>query len=165
MKHLIVAMDKNNAIGFNGDLPWGRGLKDDLANLKRLTTGTSIIMGRKTFESIGSMPLPNRENIVVSRTPTGIKGVMTAGTLNSAYALARRPIFVIGGGQIYAQAIDDMDALYVTRVDAVFKNADVFFPEIDESKWCETAREHFAADERNDYPFDIVRYERLAIPQ
>jgi dihydrofolate reductase len=160
MKSLIVAMDRNNAIGFANDLPWGRGLKDDLANFKKLTTGASVIMGRKTFESIGSRPLPNRENIVVSRTPTGVKGVLTAGSLDSAYALARYPIFVIGGGQIYKQALSDMDVLYVTRVDAEFVEADVFFPEIDMTVWREVSWERYEADERNMYNFDIVKYER-----
>ena len=160
MKHLIVAMDKHNAIGFNGDLPWGRGLKDDLANFKRLTTGTSIIMGRKTFESIGSRPLPNRENIVVSHTPTGVQGVLTAGTLSSAYALARYPIFVIGGGQIYEQALNDMDVLYVTQVDAEFPEANVFFPQINCQDWQEVSRDRHEAAEGNAYAFDIVRYER-----
>ena len=160
MKSLIVAMDRSNAIGFANDLPWGRGLKDDLANFKKLTTGASIIMGRKTFESIGSRPLPNRENIVVSRTPTGVKGVLTAGSLESAYALARYPIFVIGGGQIYKQALSDMDVLYVTRVDAEFVEADVFFPEIDPVVWKEVSRERYEADEWNAYNFTIITYEK-----
>lgn len=160
MNTMIVALDRNNAIGFNGDLPWGHGLKDDLANFKKLTTGASIIMGRKTFESIGSKPLPNRENIVVSSNPTGVQGVLTAGTLNSAYALARYPIFVIGGGQIYEQALDDMDILYVTQVDAEFPEANVFFPQINSQDWQEVSRDRREADERNAYAFDIVRYER-----
>ena len=131
MKSLIVAFDKNQAIGLNGDLPWGRGLKDDLARFKKLTTNSSIIMGRKTFQSIGAKPLPNRENIVLSRTATGVNGVLTAGSLQSAYALSRYPIFVIGGGQVYAEAIDGVDILYVTEVDVEFSDATVFFPIID----------------------------------
>lgn len=158
MKTMIVAMDKNNAIGFNNDLPWGRGLKDDLANFKKATTGTSIIMGRKTFESIGSRPLPNRENIVVTSQATGVKGVLSAVSLESAYTLARYPIMVIGGGQIYAAALADMNRLIVTLVDGDFPKATVFFPEIDSSKWREDSREHFEADERNAYSFDIVTY-------
>ena len=85
---MIVAYDQHRAIGKHGNLPWGRSLPADLAHFKKLTTGASVIMGRKTFESIGSRPLPNRENIVISRTPTGVPGVLTAVTLSSALALA-----------------------------------------------------------------------------
>lgn len=159
---MIVAMDEHNAIGFENDLPWGRGLKDDMMNFRKLTTGKSIVMGRKTFESIGSRPLPDRQNIVVSRSgPTGVKGVLTAYSLEAAYALAQYDIFVIGGGQVYAEAIDDMDVLYVTEVDAEFPEATVFFPEIDARKWRETSCTHHDADGRNKYAFDIVKYERI----
>ncbi len=162
MKSLIVAFDKNQAIGLNGDLPWGRGLKDDLARFKKLTTNSSIIMGRKTFQSIGAKPLPNRENIVLSRTATGVDGVLTAGSLQSAYALARYPIFVIGGGQVYAEAIDGVDILYVTEVDVEFTDATVFFPSIDTSIWQEVDRQHQPADERNRYSCDFVEYRKIA---
>ncbi len=110
MKSMIVAIDKNNGIAVGNDLPWGRGLPDDLAYFKKMTQGASIIMGRKTFESLGK-PLPNRENIVVSSRPTGVNSVLTAGSLDAAYALARYPVFVIGGGQIYTAALDDMDTV------------------------------------------------------
>ncbi len=161
MKTIIVAVDKNNAIGFKNDLPWGRGLKDDLANFKRVTTGGTVIMGRKTFESIGSRPLPNRENIVVSRNPTGIKGVLSALSLEAAYAIARNEIFVIGGGQIYEQAIDDMDRLIVTHVDAEFPEATVYFPHVNKHDWAEISREHYETGERNTQAFDIVTYKRI----
>ncbi len=159
MKAIVVAMDRQNGIGADNDLLWQRDLPADLAHFKRLTSGGSIVMGRKTFESIGR-PLPDRENIVVSSTPTGVKGVLTAVSLPSAYELARYPIFVIGGGQIYAQSIDDMDVLYVTEVDAEFAQATVFFPAIDSNVWREASREHHEADERNKYAFDFVTYER-----
>lgn len=158
MRSIIVAMDRNNAIGFGNELPWGLALKDDLEHFRRSTRGGSIIMGRKTFESMGSRPLPDRENIVVSRNPTGVKGVLSALSLEAAYALARYPLYVIGGGQIYKQAIDDMDQLIVTHVDAEFENADVYFPSIDLSVWQETQREHYETSDRNKYPFDIVYY-------
>jgi dihydrofolate reductase len=160
MKSLVVAMDRRGAIGFDGDLPWGRSLKDDLANFRRLTTDASVIMGRKTFESIGSKPLPKRENIVVSHSPTGVDGVLTAADLESAYALARYPVCIIGGAQIYAQSLGDMDRLYVTHVDAKFADASVYFPDIDWSLWEEVSRDHYDADDRNAYPFDIVAYEK-----
>ena len=159
MKSIIVAVDQKLGIGAKNDLLWMRDLPDDLAHFKRLTTNTSVIMGRNTFESLGR-PLPNRENIVVSHSPVGVSGVLTASSLASAYALARYPIFVIGGGRIYADAIADMDRLYVTEVDAEFPQATVFFPAIDASVWTEVRREHHVADERNKYAFDFVIYDR-----
>lgn len=157
---MIVAVDKNLGIGAKNDLLWMRELPDDLANFKKLTTGSSVIMGRNTFDSIGK-PLPNRENIVISHRPVGVEGVLTAADLSSAYQLARFPIFVIGGGRIYRDAIADMDRLYVTEVDAEFPQATVFFPHIDNDIWQETAREHHDSDERNAYAFDFVVYDRI----
>lgn len=159
MKAIVVAVDKNNGIGADNDLLWQRDLPADLARFKKLTTGGSVIMGRKTFESIGR-PLPNRENIVVSSKPTGVQGVLTANSLASAYELARYPVFVIGGGQIYTQATNDVDRLYVTEVDASFPQATVFFPQIDKRIWSEISREHHEADEKNKYAFDFVVYDR-----
>ncbi len=159
MKAIVVAMDRNNGIGADNDLLWQRDLPADLAHFKKLTTGGSIIMGSRTFESIGR-PLPERENIVVSSKPTGVKGVLTAVSIEAAYELARYPIFVIGGGQVFAQTIEDMDVLYVTEVDAEFPQATVFFPPIDKNIWKEASREHHEADERNKYAFDFVTYER-----
>ena len=161
MKAIVVAMDKNRGIGADNDLLWQRDLPADLAHFKKLTTGKSIIMGRKTYESIGR-PLPDRQNIVVSRSgPTGVSGVLTAYSLQAAYALAQYDVFVIGGGQIYSQAIDDMDRLYVTYVDAEFPQATVFFPQINCDVWQEISRDHHEADERNKYAFDFVTYERI----
>ncbi len=156
---MVVAIDKNRGIGADNDLLWQRDLPADLAHFKRVTTGGSIVMGCKTFDSIGR-PLPERQNIVLSGTPTGVKGVITAGSLKAAYAIAQFPIFVIGGGSVYEQAMSDVDRLYVTEVDAAFPQATVFFPAIDMSVWQETSREHHQADERNKYAFDFVVYER-----
>lgn len=159
MKSIIVAIDKNHGIGSNNDLLWGRDLPDDLAYFKRTTKNSSVIMGRKTFESMGR-PLPDRENIVVSHSPTSVPGTLSAASLVSAYELARYPVFVIGGGQIYKEAIDDMDRLYVTEVNAEFPEATVFFPTIDSKEWKEVSREHHDADDRNKYAFDFVVYDR-----
>lgn len=155
-KSMIVAYGKNREIGTRGDLPWGRSLPADLANFKRLTTGSTIIMGRKTFESVGSRPLPNRENIVLSRTPTGVKGVLTALDLPSAYALARYPVFIIGGATVYEAALKDVDTVYATEVDATFNDADTFFPALG-PEWQEVARTHHPADETNHHPFDLIK--------
>lgn len=160
MKAIVVAMDKNRGIGAENDLLWLHDLPADLAHFKKLTVGKSVIMGRKTFESIGS-PLSDRQNIVVSRSgPIGIKGVLTAHSPEAAYALAQYEVRVIGGGQIFADTIDDMDVLYVTEVDAEFPQATVFFPVIDTNKWREVSREHHEVDEKNKYAFDFVKYER-----
>ena len=158
-KSLIVAYGKNRDMGVNGDLPWGRDLPSDLARFKKLTTNSSVIMGRKTFESIGSSPLPNRENIVVSSKPTGVPGVLTALSLESAYELARYPVFVIGGAALYAAALPTIDIIHATEVEAEFPDADTFFPEVTD-EWRETKREHHEADESNKYPFDFVEYRR-----
>ena len=160
-KSMIVAYGQNREIGLKGDLPWGRSLTADLANFKRLTTGGSIIMGRKTFESIGNRPLPNRENIVLSQTPTEVKGALTALNLASAYALARYPIYVIGGATAYQAALSDVDTIYVTLVDATFPEADTFFPEINMNEWTEVSRSHHEADDRNLYAFDFIEYRRV----
>lgn len=162
MKAIVVAMDKNRGIGAENDLLWLRDLPADLAHFKKLTVGKSVIMGRKTFESIGR-PLPDRQNIVVSRSgPIGVKGVLTAHSLEAAYALAQYDVRVIGGGQIFASTVDDMDVLYVTEVNAEFPQATVFFPEIDKEIWRETSREHHESDGQNKYAFDFVRYDRSA---
>lgn len=161
MKAIVVAVDKNMGIGAKNDLLWQRDLPSDLAHFKKLTTGGSVIMGRNTFDSIGR-PLPNRENIVVTRSPTGIDGVLSASSLTSAYELARYPVFIIGGGQIYKESINDMNRLYVTEVNAEFPQASVFFPTIDSAIWREASREHHEADERNKYAYDFVVYDKNA---
>lgn len=160
MINIVVAYDKNRGIGANNDLLWQRDLPADLAHFKKLTTGKTVIMGRKTFESIGR-PLPNRQNIVVSRRGAiGVKGTLTAASLQTAYDLAQFDSYVIGGGEVYRQALDVVDALYVTEVWASFPSATVFFPEIDASVWKETSRQHYDMDNANKYAFDFVTYER-----
>lgn len=160
MKAIVVATDKNSGIGAKNDLLWQRDLPADLAHFKKITTGGSIIMGRKTYESIGR-PLPNRQNIVVtSGQPIGVTGVLSAASLETAYTLAQFPIFVIGGGSVYKQALGDMDKLFVTEIDADFPQATVFFPEISPQLWREISREHHEADEKNKYAYDFVVYEK-----
>ena len=161
MKAIVVAYDKNRGIGADNDLLWMRDLPADLAHFKKLTTGKSIIMGRKTFESIGSKPLPDRQNIVLSRTPTGVQKVITAGSLGAAYTIAQFPIFVIGGESVFREALETVDTIYATEVQAEFLQASVFFPEIDMNEWQEVSREHHDADEKNKYPFDFVMYTKI----
>jgi dihydrofolate reductase len=161
MKTLLVAYDKNYGIGAHNDLLWQRDLPADLQRFKELTTGNAILMGRKTYESIGR-PLPNRQNIVISRTPDQIEGVTVVGSLEDAYNVVEpgKEVFIIGGGQIYALAIRDADRIFATEVDAAFAHADVFFPAIDKTEWQETDRTHHQTDERNLYNYDFVTYER-----
>jgi len=159
MKTILVAYDKNLGIGAKNDLLWH--LSADLRRFKELTTGNAIIMGRKTYESIGR-PLPNRQNIVISHSPDVIQGVQVVDSLQAAYDAieAGRETFVIGGGQIYALAMDTVDQILATEVDAVFEQADIFFPAVDKRIWQETNRIHHEADERNAYNYDFVTYKR-----
>lgn len=159
MKTIIVAYDKNNAIGAANDLLWKHDLPADLRHFKEVTTGSAIIMGRKTYDSIGR-PLPNRQNIVISRDKSSIDGVKVVASLDQAYAAATTDdVYVIGGGQIYQLAIDGVDRVLATEVDESFK-ADVFFPVINPAIWIEVSREHHTKDDVNKYNYDFVTYER-----
>ncbi len=154
---LIVATERQRGIGINNTLPWR--LPEDLAFFKRTTSGHAIIMGRKTFDSIGR-PLPNRRNIVITRNPGWMQaGVETAGSLQQAAALAGDgeavEAFVIGGAQIYQEALPLAQKLIVTEIDADFR-CDAFFPAIDPALWQETSREsHVSAEHGFRYAFVI----------
>ncbi len=153
---LIVATDRHNGIGVNNTLPWR--LPEDLAFFKRTTSGHAIIMGRKTFDSIGR-PLPNRRNIVVTRNADWAhEGVQRSGSLEEAVKLAGEgEVFVIGGAQIYVDAIQLADKLIVTEIDARY-DCDAFFPAIDPAVWQEISREaHHSADNGWTYSFVIYR--------
>ena len=158
MKSIIVAYDERRGIGAGNDLLWHRDLPADLAHFKQLTMGGSIIMGRKTFESIGRA-LPGRESIVVSHGHIDAVDAIAATSLPDAYAAAHGNIFVIGGGQIYEQVLTDVDLIYATEVHASFPQATVFFPVLG-PEWREVARETHVADERNKYAYDFVTYRK-----
>jgi dihydrofolate reductase len=156
---LIVAMDRKRGIGIDNRLPWK--LPEDLAHFKRTTTGHAIIMGRKTFDSIGR-PLPGRRNIVVTRNPAWHhEGVMTATTPEQACALAQdeQQAFIIGGAELFAQTLALADRMIVTEIAAQFE-CDTFFPEVDQAHWQETGREacHSAA---SGLDYAIVTYDRV----
>lgn len=160
MTNILVAYDQNRAIGANNDLPWGRSLPGDLEMFKKLTMGTSVIMGRKTFESLPPKfrPLPGRENIVLSRNPNlDIEGVICVNSLAAAISAASKEVFVIGGGQIYQEALPVTDTIYATEVQATFPEADTFFPAISDDEWLETYRVHNTQDAHN---YDFVQYKR-----
>ena len=159
---IVVAYDKNRGIGTGGDLPWGRSLPADLAHFKELTTGGAVVMGRKTYESIGGRPLPNRKNIVLS---TGeVAGAIGAKNFAQALQFAseepNQDIFVIGGERVFAEALPEVDTIYATEVDYSFSNADVFFPQINVNQWEEISRTSQKANEQNKYSFDFVEYRR-----
>lgn len=134
----------------------------DMRHFKLLTYNQAVIMGYKTLESM-RRALPDRQNIVISRKPMEIEGATVVTTLDEAYDAVEpgREAWVIGGGQIFALAMDSLDRIYATEVDSDFPSADVFFPAIDKTMWREISREHHEADERNAYAFDFVTYERI----
>ena len=150
---LIAAVGRNRAIGRDNDMPWH--LPEDLAYFKRSTLGHTIVMGRRTYESIGR-PLPGRHTVVVTRQADwSVDGVDVAGTLESALAMASGDeVFVAGGGEVYVQALPLADRLLITEVDQS-PDAQVFFPEVDPAVWREVAREP-----RDGFAF--VTYERRA---
>ena len=159
-KCIIVAIADNNAIGRDNALLWH--ISEDLKFFKRTTMGCPVIMGRKTFESIGR-PLPKRTNIVVSRGFDAPEGIIVVGSLPEAYTVADgsyERCFVIGGGQIYAQALADADRLVVTHVHTVIEDADTFFPHIDPSVWEVEERSEMFRDEESGFDFEFVTYKR-----
>ena len=158
---VIVAAGENNAIGKDNDLIWH--LSDDLKRFKRLTNGHHIIMGRKTFESFPK-PLPNRIHVIITRQKDykAPEGVIVVNSLADALDAARKDNnpFIIGGGEIYKQAIPLADKLEITRVHATFDDADTFFPEINSSVWSEIDRVTHDADEKHNHAFSFITYLR-----
>lgn len=161
---MIAAVADNNVIGKNNQLPWH--LKTDLQRFKKLTENHTIIMGRRCFESIGK-PLPNRTNVVVSsNTDLEIPGCIVKPSLQYAadYANSRYDStpFIIGGGTLYRQAINLVNVLYLTRVHTIIEDGDIFFPELDMSKWDIEHSEDVPADKDNDFDttFMILRRKR-----
>ncbi|MFP5393309.1 MAG: dihydrofolate reductase [Gammaproteobacteria bacterium] len=156
---LVVAMDTRRGIGIHNQLPWR--LPEDLAHFKRITSGHPIVMGRKTFDSIGRA-LPNRRNIVVTRNAGWQHdGVETAASLEAAIALCEGApkVFVIGGGQIFAEAMKIATTIELTEIDGDF-GCDTFFPEINPSEWQESARDaQHSEGSKLDYAFvTLERY-------
>jgi dihydrofolate reductase len=157
---LIAAVAANGAIGKDNALPWR--LKADLAHFKAATLGHPIVMGRKTWESLGR-PLPGRTNIVISRDPGyAAPGAHVVDSLAAAIAACadHQQLFVIGGAQIYALALPLADRLMLTEVDAAI-DGDAFFPAFDRSAFEETARRHQSRDADNDHAADFVDYRRI----
>ena len=160
MLSLIVARAENDVIGSKNDLPWY--IPADLKRFKELTTGHTVVMGRKTFESIIARlghPLPDRHNVVVTRqksfTSKGVTVVHEVAAINDLEG----EIFIIGGAEMYQQTLDFADGLYVTEVHADIPG-DTYFPAIDPSRWHEVSREPHLKNEKNQFDFDFVVYKK-----
>lgn len=163
---LIVAASENNVIGKDNAIPWH--LPDDLKFFRKKTEGHPIIMGRKCYESIGR-PLPNRRNIIVTRDQTyEAPGCEISSSLDEAIMFAGKDhsdeIFVIGGGEIYTQALPFANRIYMTRVHAETEG-DIFFPKIDSNLWRETERTEHPADDTHAFAFTFQTLERSDVLQ
>ena len=166
MISLIAAIGKNYELGKKNTLLWD--LPADMKHFRDITRGHTVIMGQKTFESIGN-PLPNRRNIVVTRnTLFEADGIEISFSLEDTLKSFKNSppaggeeVFVIGGGEIYKQSMDLADRLYITHVDAEFHDADTFFPEIIPIAWNETSHEEHKADTDNAYGYTFSTYEKL----
>jgi dihydrofolate reductase len=165
MISLIAAVGKNNELGKGNNLLWP--LPTDQRYFREITTGHTVIMGRKTFESIGRL-LPNRRNIVITRhADYKADGIEIAHSLNEAIELGKNnpdineEIFIIGGAEIYKQGIALADKLYITKIDAEDKDADAFFPEINMKQWQEISREEHEPDDINLYKYIFLVYTKL----
>ena len=158
---IIAAIDKNNALGFQNRLLFY--LPDDLKRFKALTTGHTVVMGRKTFDSLPKGALPNRRNIVLSRsTKLVLPGAEVYASLEEAlkHCADDEQVFIMGGASVYKQAMPMADRLYMTEIDAEAAEADVYFPAIDHELWHETKRDVRRADDRHPCDYAFVDYER-----
>ena len=158
---IIVVIDKHSAIGKGNDLLCH--LPADLKHFKNTTTGHTVIMGRKTYDSLPKGALPNRRNIVITRNPEfTAERVEVAHSFEQAVEMVQgeEEVFVMGGAQIYNIALPFATNLYLTEIDHQFDDADTFFPEIDYSQWTEESREPHDKDEKNPYPYSFVKLVR-----
>ena len=159
MLSIIVAVAENNVIGKDNDLIWK--LPRDMRHFKETTTGHYIIMGRKTFESNGR-PLPNRTNVIITRDKTyKAEGCIIAHSLEDAIKEAKNDseAFIIGGGVIYELAMPLIDRIYLTKIHHLFEG-DTFFPELNMNEWLITEERFFEPDEKNKYPFTILKLDK-----
>ena len=159
---IIVAIAKNNEIGKKNNLLWS--LPADMKHFREITKGQTVIMGQKTFESIGR-PLPNRRNIVLTQDKNlSSEGVEIVYSLDELFDLLKKNSdenaenFIIGGGMIYKLFIDKANKLYITHVDAEFPDADTFFPEIEKEKWQKIKSEKYIKDDLNKYDLEFAEY-------
>ena len=158
--HAIVAVASDWAIGRQGDLLCH--MPADMRHFKEVTMGHSIVMGRKTFDSFPRRPLPGRQNIVITRdTGWDYPGVTVAHSLEQAIASALTDVvFIIGGAQVYKEALPLVEVLHLTMIHARWASADAYFPALDMDQWQEVEREHHDSDHRNAYEFDFITLKR-----
>lgn len=160
---LIAAMGNNGAIGLDGRMPWH--LPAELQHFKRTTMGKAIVMGRKTWQSIGR-PLPGRQNIVISRNPgfTAAEADVT-GSLEAALEVSRTAeVMVIGGGQLYSLALPFAQRMILTLID-IEPEADTWFPKWDDGQWEQVKEQSFPAEERNGLGYRIVEFSRVGVEE
>ncbi|KAG1649066.1 Dihydrofolate reductase type 3 [Nymphon striatum] len=157
---MIVAMGEDRVIGIDNKMPWH--LPADLAWFKKTTLGSPIIMGRKTYDSIGR-PLPGRLNIILSRnTDLKIEGCTVVNSLSDALKAAEGSdeVFIVGGAHLYEKFLQDADYLYITKIDAKFEG-DTFFPDYTQYAWKQLDRIDNHADEKNPHPYSFITLERI----
>ena len=157
----IVAVDNNWGIGYDGELL--ERIPEDMKYFRELTENNTVIMGRKTFESLPNGGLPNRKNVVLTSMPeAGFINCFACESIHEALDLCEKEeqIFLIGGSLVYKLGLDFADKMYLTRVHANFPDADAFFPEVNWEEWEEIERQEFPADEKNPYPYTFLTYIR-----
>ena len=158
---IVAALADDYAIGYKKKLPWN--LPADMKHFKALTTGHTVLMGKRTFDSLPNGALPNRTNIVLtSMLSEGVvENYFEADSLEDAIELCSKAdhVFVIGGAAVYKQCLDYAETMYLTWVHGQF-NADTYFPEIDFSQWNEVSREDYPADDKNPYPYSFSVYDK-----
>jgi dihydrofolate reductase len=154
----VVAIAENNAIGKNNQLLWH--LPNDLKHFKQITSGHTVIMGRKTYDSVGR-PLPNRRNIVVTRQQIEIPGCEVVNSVDEAIALCEgeEEVFIVGGAEIYKLAMPKTNKIYLTIVHQAFE-ADAYFPPIDDREWLPIEREDHGTDEKHSIPYSFITLQR-----
>jgi dihydrofolate reductase len=155
---IVVAISENHVIGKDNKLLWY--LPNDLKHFKDITTGHTVIMGRKTYESVGK-PLPKRRNVIITRQDIAIEGCEVANSIETALALSKdeEEVFIVGGAEIYKQSLHLTNRIYLTIVHKEF-DGDSFFPEINKNEWNEVYREDYQPDEKNSLPYSFITYER-----
>lgn len=160
MINIIVAYDENYAIGRNNELLWLNGMRSDLQHFRSLTIGNTVIMGRKTYDSIGK-PLPGRQNIILTSQNIDVSECEVAHTMQEALNVAvSKEVFIIGGQKTFEEALPFVKRIYATIVHHSFDDADTFFI-FDNNDWKEVSRVKHTADEKNLYDYSFVTYQRV----
>ncbi|MFW5699283.1 MAG: dihydrofolate reductase [Bacteroidota bacterium] len=158
---IVVALAENNAIGKDNDLLWH--LPNDLKRFKSITSGHPVVMGRKTYLSLPGGPLKNRENIILTTNKTlNYEGCTMANTVEQVLDITKghAEVFILGGAKVYKEFLPHTDKLYLTRVHAIFEEADTFFPEFDDSAFKEIENIRYPSDEKHAYPYSFITLKR-----